>query len=606
MMRTPVTIALALLTTCVVARPGIQHPQTFAGTDEVQLFSFIDRSVATVGESLVMTVEMLVSPRDASEEALIRARFEAVEPDFPEDDIELVRGYTPSDRQRRLTLRRTDMRSLSVNVLHLKRRFIIRPLRDGVLEIPEVVVVFRGRRFETPVHLLHVYRLESDFLDAQRAVLPLVVESRLETDRSRRFLGTGSGFLVADDVLVTAFHVIVNAYHITATLPNGRRVHIKKVWTVDPRRDVAVLQIDPDEVRKAGIKPLRMAPRERVSPSGHSPSDDRVVFTTGWPGGIQQSEAGILFRTTQLYEDDAIWLSSNRVRPGDSGGPLIDRRGRVVGVVSYGMSTGTEATQLLEYVSTATDPRPALVQRSLVDKPRGLRSFRNDAFYARYPVARAVKVMAMLTEFAHLRRRSDPATVDLFLRELDSAVAQSYDVARLHFLQGSIYQMLGNFDEASSAYRQTLELRTEHYPAAYSLAYCHLALRAYDVAADLFDLTSHFKPYRDLAEYGLAQAKMQLLQYDEAIYHLRRIIHHHEDFAPALYLLGRAYIGKGSVRAAARILVMLEEASPAWADLLERSIRLSPFRPVERVVLGPANLRQIGPTDESPSDYDPR
>jgi len=594
-MRRAPTIFLTLVATSLAAQPDGNSRSTWPTSDLVQLFSFIDRPVATVGESLVMTVEMLVSPRDEEEASLIRKRFDAIEPVFPEGDIEVVRTYEPAERERRVTLDRADKGSLKLAVLHFRRRFVLKPQRDGLLEIPGVSIVFRRHRFETPVHQLHVYRLESDFLVAQRAVLPLLVESRLESDATRRFLGTGSGFIVADDVLVTAYHVVVNAERITATLPNGRRIRIKKVWSIDPKRDVAVLQIDPEEVRKAKIKPLRMAPREPVTAWRTSPENDRVVFTSGWPGGVQQSEAGILFRTSQIYNDDAIWLSSNRVRPGDSGGPLIDRRGRVVGVVSYGMSAGTHATQLLEYVSTATDPRPALVERSLMEKPVGLGSFRNHVFYDHYPVARAVKVMATLTEFAYLRRRSDPATVDQLLKDLDSAVAQSYDVTRLHFLQGSIYQMLGEFDQASNAYRQTLSLRREHYPAAYSLAYCHLALRAYDLAADLFDFTSRFEPYRDLAEYGLAQANMQLLQYDEAIYHLRRIIHHHQDFAPAMYLLGRAYIGKGSERAAVRMLVKLEEVSPAWAELLDRSIRLSPFRPVQRRLLAPANLRRIDP-----------
>jgi tetratricopeptide (TPR) repeat protein len=257
------------------------------------------------------------------------------------------------------------------------------------------------------------------------------------------------------------------------------------------------------------------------------------------------------------------------------------------------MSAGIESSQLLENVATATDPRPALAERLFTDRPWGLGVFRDEDFFDRYPQARAVRVMSLLTEFAHLRRGSNPGPVDVFLDELDATVEQAYDVTRLHFLQGSIYQMLGDFDQASSAYKRALYQRTEHYPAAYSLAYCYLALRAYGVAADLFDFTTHFEPYRDLAEYGLAQAKMQLLKYDEAIYHLRRIIHHHDDFAPAVYLLGRAHIGKGDDGGAARLLVKLRDMSPAWGELLDRSIRLTPFRPVKRTVLERATIDRI-------------
>lgn len=557
-------------------------PAQHAALPWVDLFSSIDRSVATVGESVMLTVEMLASPEQPAEARAIRKAFLALKPDLPESDFALVRTYEPEESVEHLDLDRSRASDLNLQVVHLRRQFVIRPKTDGLLEVPSLSVEVDGRSVSAPPHGLHVYRLEADFVAAQRAVLPLVVESRLNVRPLRRFIGTGSGFLIADNALVTAYHVVVNADRITATLPNGRRVRIKKVWAVDPARDVAVLHIDPGDVRDAGVRPLEIAPRQPISSRIRPVETDRVVFTTGWPEGVQQSGAGVLFHVAQYYDDDAIWLSSNRVRPGDSGGPLLDRRGRVVGVVSYGMSGGARGTPMLENVATATDPRPALAERLIARRPYSLKSFRDADFFDRYPQARAVKVMSLLTEMAHLRRRTDPLAVDYFLDELDTAVRQSYGASRLHFLQGSIYQMLGNFDEASNAYERALGERTEHYPAAYSLAYCQLAMREYEEAADLFDFTKHFEPYRGLAEYGLAQAKMQLLQYDDAIHHLRKVIHEHHDFAPAVYLLGRAHIGKGDDVAAARILVKLGRLSHAWAELLERSIRLSPFRPVTR------------------------
>ncbi|HLE55768.1 MAG TPA: tetratricopeptide repeat protein, partial [Rhodothermia bacterium] len=91
----------------------------------------------------------------------------------------------------------------------------------------------------------------------------------------------------------------------------------------------------------------------------------------------------------------------------------------------------------------------------------------------------------------------------------------------------------------------------------------------------------------------LAQAKMQLLKYDEAIYHLERIIHQNDEFVPAIYLLGRAYVGKGNMAAGARILVKLQKMNPAWGELLDRSIRLPPFRPVTKRAVGRARINRI-------------
>ena len=586
--------ALLLLPwTSLSVQPVSQEVAAGSESDAIQLFSSLDRPVASVGEAIIMNVEMLGSPRTPSEEQYLRRVFSEMKPNLPDEDVEMVRTYAPSEHLERLDLSLAVGPEMSLAVLHLKKGFVLRPESDGLLEIPGMTVRFRGREFSTALHELHVYQLEGDFLRSQRAVLPLVVESRVGEVPVRRFLGTGSAFLVAEDALVTAYHVVVNAHRITATLPNGRRVNIKKVWSIDPKRDVAVLYIDPEEVQRAGIEPLAITPRDPIIPGKRLLETDRIVFTTGWPDGMQQGGAGVLFTTNQFYDDDAIWLSSNRVRPGDSGGPLLDRRGRVIGVVSYGMSSGSGASQMLENVATSTDPRPALTERLVARRPSGLGTFRNDDFFERDPQARAVRVMSLLTEYAHLRRRSDPEILGLFLEELDTAVEQSYEVTRLHFLQGSIYQMLGDFDRAGDAYQRALVQRNEHYPAAYSLAYCRLAERSYEVAADLFDFTTHFEPYRDLAEYGLAQAKMQLLKYDEAIYHLGRIIHQNDEFAPAIYLLGRAYIGKGNMAAGARILVKLQKMNPAWGELLDRSIRLPPFRPVTKRAVGRARIHRI-------------
>jgi len=206
----------------------------------------------------------------------------------------------------------------------------------------------------------------------------------------------------------------------------------------------------------------------------------------------------------------------------------------------------------------------------------------------------AAKVTALLAEFGNRRDRSIIGGVDPFLRQLDGAVMSRQREARLHFLQGSVYQMLGEYSDASSAYEEALLQSTDHYPAAYSLAYCNLALRSYETAASLFNIITRFEPYENLALYGLAQAEMQLLRYDRAIEHLIEVIHDHPDFAPGLYMLGRAYMGAGEEQLASQILARLENTSTAWAKQLRRSRSIASFRPLRLYEMPEAELRVLG------------
>jgi S1-C subfamily serine protease len=556
-------------------------------TAQVHFMSSIDRSVAAVGESILLTVELLAGPETEAEGVMLRHAFSDVGLDLTGSDIEITRPLRP-----RMTESIVDQKT----ILHFTRKFVLKARRPGRLEIPAIRLSLGDKIEEAGRHELMVYSPTVPFRFAQRAILPLTVQSDIGDDGLRRFIGYGSSFLVSDDALVTAHHVVVNARVIHVTLPNGRRLSLKKVWSVDPMRDIAVLKIDPDEVKKAGLVPLQIEPRDfRTSRRGFA-SDPEIVFTAGWPAGVQRTEAGVLFAVNQYYDDEAIWLSSNYVRPGDSGGPLLNEDGQVIGVISYAMSGRRSRAQLLENVATSTDPRPALVLKSLQKSPMGIGRFRSDTFFERNPHAMAAKAASLLTEFGNRRDRAMIGGVDPFLRELDEAVSRQHSEARLHFLQGSVYQMLGEYSDASSAYEEALRQSSDHFPAAYSLAYCQLALRSYESAAELFDFIARFKPYENLALYGLAQAEMQMLRYDRAIEHLRQVIRDHPTFVSGLYMLGRAYIGAGEDELATQILVKLKKENVNWAKLLERSRTSGPFSPVRLFEMPAAEIKSVSNT----------
>ena len=233
-----------------------------------------------------------------------------------------------------------------------------------------------------------------------------------------------------------------------------------------------------------------------------------------------------------------------------------------------------------------------MARRMLQETPKSISRYRRAEYFQSNPHAMAAKVASLLAEFGDPNSQSRIGGVNPFLRQLDAAVTGQYGEARLHFLQGSVYQMLGDYSDASESYEDALLESNRHYPAAYSLAYCHLALRSYESAASLFDIITHFEPYENLALYGLAQAEMQLLRYDRAIEHLKKVIHDHPNFATGLYMLGRAYLGAGEEELASQILARLEMRNPQWANQLRRSRSIAPFRPLRLYEMPAAELRR--------------
>lgn len=139
----------------------------------------------------------------------------------------------------------------------------------------------------------------------------------------------GAGFAVAPGLLVTAAHVVDGASHVEVALRDGRRVRGEVVERA-ARLDLALLRIP------AAPPPLSLAPSARLRPGS-------VVATVGHPDGNRFTLAtGFVAQAAEDGDDPALVRLQLPLRPGASGGPVVDRGGRVVGVVTLGAS-GTVA-----------------------------------------------------------------------------------------------------------------------------------------------------------------------------------------------------------------------------------------------------------------------
>jgi S1-C subfamily serine protease len=141
--------------------------------------------------------------------------------------------------------------------------------------------------------------------------------------------GTGSGFVVdRSGHIVTNNHVIEGADSIEVTFSDESRVPAKIVGT-DPLNDLAILM---PESLPLGTMPVELG----------TTADLRVgqrAIAIGNPFGLEQTlTTGVisaLGRPLQLTEDNYVFnviQTDAAINPGNSGGPLLDSRGRVIGV----------------------------------------------------------------------------------------------------------------------------------------------------------------------------------------------------------------------------------------------------------------------------------
>lgn len=147
--------------------------------------------------------------------------------------------------------------------------------------------------------------------------------------------GEGSGFIVqSDGVILTNAHVVRGAQEVVVKLTD-RREFRAKVIGADPKTDIAVLKIDALDL-----------PTVTLAPSGQTPQVGEWVLAIGSPFGFENTvTAGVISATGRsLHDESAVpFIQTDvAVNPGNSGGPLFNTRGEVVGINSqiYSRSGG--------------------------------------------------------------------------------------------------------------------------------------------------------------------------------------------------------------------------------------------------------------------------
>jgi serine protease Do len=162
--------------------------------------------------------------------------------------------------------------------------------------------------------------------------------------------GAGSGIIWQDDGLIVTNAHVARADHATVVLSDGRTFE-GVVTARDRRRDLATIAID---LRGATVLTATL---------GH-PTDLRagdLVVALGHPLGVTGALAVGVVHTVEGHGGAPRWIRADiRLAPGNSGGPLADVRGRVIGVntlIANGLGVAVPITTVHRFLDDAAASR---------------------------------------------------------------------------------------------------------------------------------------------------------------------------------------------------------------------------------------------------------
>lgn len=169
-----------------------------------------------------------------------------------------------------------------------------------------------------------------------------------------KFSGTGFA-LTSEGYLVTSSHVIKDADSLLVEGRDHQRYHAEKVYS-DVKHDLAILRIKDRKFNGFGKLPYTFK-------GGQADLGERV-YTLGYPREDVVYGEGALSARSGFGGDTAFYQVSIPLNPGNSGGPLLDAQGNLIGVVSgrqddaQGASFATKSSYLVRLVDSLKNKQP--------------------------------------------------------------------------------------------------------------------------------------------------------------------------------------------------------------------------------------------------------
>jgi Trypsin-like peptidase domain/TPR repeat/Tetratricopeptide repeat len=336
--------------------------------------------------------------------------------------------------------------------------------------------------------------------DLVRRVKPSVV-AIATFDQKGEALSTGSGFFLRPEQVLTNLHVLRGAYRaeIRTLEGKGRVYAVKGVLSIDDEGDLAVLSVD--------------IPAERSRPLELStllPEDGERIFVIGNPLRLEGSVSdGIVSAVREIPSLGKVIQVTAPVSHGNSGSPLFNTKGQVVGVITIRVINGENINLAIEASRISQlPPNKFLMLPELVAK-----NTQKDS-------AEAVAASLYRSGLDSMWLGNYDGALGYF----ENAVNKDPNRAEAWIQVGFCKTKQGKTADAIRAYQQALQLRPNSAEVYNKLGDAHFYAGRFSEAIDSYKQAARLQPkaaeayynlaltYREVGNIDMAEAQGKILQ----------------------------------------------------------------------------------------------
>ena len=412
-------------------------------------------------------------------------------------------------------------------------------------------------------------------------------------DKNGKTLGIGSGFFVKPNLIATNYHVIEGAAKGTAKLVGKYTTYnIEGVTATDKTNDLALLK-----VTAYGIKPLSLGDSDVVRIG-------ETVYVAGNPKGLEGTFSdGIISSRRDKNTKERLQMTAP-ISPGSSGGPVLNRKGEVIGI-SFAGHQALDA-QNLNFAIPSKYLKTLLI-RSSTSRPLGQSNVSISAEtyllwgYAKYKTGDYVGAIADYTKAI----MSKPDLVEAYynrglakvnlgqhsaaIADYDTAISRRPNKVDAYVNRGVAKDNLGRHFAAISDFDIAIRLEPDAADAYYNRGVAKVNLGQHSAAIADYDIAISLKPDFTIAYNNRGLAKAELGQFSDAIADYDTVISLKPDTA-------EAYLNRGVVK------VKLGQNFAAITDF-DIAIRLKPDDAKAYINRGVANIK-LKRTLEAKQDFE--
>ena len=353
-------------------------------------------------------------------------------------------------------------------------------------------------------------------------------------DSTGEILGTGTGFIVKPEgILVTNYHVLLDATAIEAVMFNSDRIHIKSIVKVDRTKDFALLQLpkgtystleigDSDKLENFDFLSAIGFLSENISsldgfsgPNKKNNPKEKVAQTFGFVLGIHP----------QAQPDFPFIYTTASFGPGFSGGPVVNKKNQVIGIATVeGRSINLALP--INFIKPFLDTKVRISLDNLVEEDK----ISKEAHYFRGNY--------------YLYVKGDP---DRAATELQSAIKLDDSFVLAHYDLGAAYQSQGLTNETIQEYEKAIALNPSFSEGNSNLGGHYFRTKKYNLAVKHFKQAIKAYPNFIQAHSNLGAVLNKLNRSKEAIPHLEKAIQLDPEFGVAYFNLGNAYFKENNL-----------------------------------------------------------